>query len=213
MLKQDLKKLPRLLLGLTLLGLAIVILKDCRVGLAPWNTFHYGLHKKFGIQYGTAGQLVGIVIIIITCFMKLYPGIGTILNVFWIGTVINIVDSSGIIRIPENYIIRVFIYVFFVFVLSYGIYLYLSCYIGAGPRDGLMVALVDITKGRVFIVKCTMELIALSMGMLLGVMPGIGTIISVFGVPYFISKIFKVKNFVSKRELQHTIPDYFKKEN
>ncbi|UOP01023.1 YczE/YyaS/YitT family protein [Kingella potus] len=64
--------------------------------------------------------------------------------------------------------------------------LYLSCRLGAGPRDGLMVGLCMKTGWRVGIVRSLMEISVCGAGWLLGGTVGIGTLLFAFGVGWVV---------------------------
>ncbi|PLX33881.1 MAG: hypothetical protein C0604_02740 [Clostridiales bacterium] len=54
--------------------------------------------------------------------------------------------------------------------------MYLSCGLGAGPRDGLMIALMNLTGKRVTVIKTSIEVTVTVLGIIMGGPLGIGTI-------------------------------------
>ncbi len=71
------------------------------------------------------------------------------------------------------------------FIMGFGIYLYIGVGLGSGPRDGLMIALTKRTKKPVGLVKVSIESLALLAGYLLGGSIGIGTLIMAIGGGFF----------------------------
>ena len=78
--------------------------------------------------------------------------------------------------------------------MSLGTYLYISCELGCGPRDGLMVVLTKITKKPVSTIRGIIEIGALIAGYLLGGHVGIGTFIIALGLGYCMKFVFKKFN-------------------
>ena len=66
------------------------------------------------------------------------------------------------------------------FLVGFGSALYITCGLGAGPRDGLMTGLNVRTRIRVGRIRLMLELIALSIGWILGGKVGVGT--ALFGL-------------------------------
>ena len=93
--------------------------------------------------------------------------------------------------------------------LNYGIYVYISCLLGAGPRDGLLVGLVKITGVSVSIIRPAIEITILIIGILLGGSYGIGTVINAIGGGYLLNAIFKLHKFNPKKTNQMVITDLF----
>jgi uncharacterized membrane protein YczE len=57
--------------------------------------------------------------------------------------------------------------------------IYMTCGLGGGPRDGLLMGLIKRTGVRIIYIKTTMDGTALLIGFLLGGTVGVGTVLSV----------------------------------
>ena len=79
--------------------------------------------------------------------------------------------------IPEtdNISLKIFYILFGIMLVGIGSALYITCGLGTGPRDGLMTGLHYRTGVRVGRVRLVLEVLALSIGFLLGGTLGIGT--------------------------------------
>ena len=73
---------------------------------------------------------------------------------------------------------------------------------GCGPRDGFMQILTKRTKYSVGLIKNVIEIIAFSLGWLLGGELGLGTIITALSMGIILEIMFKYYN-VDVKELQH----------
>lgn len=207
---KDIKKIPKQIIGYMIIGFSVYLLKLMNLGMHPWGTLQLGIVNITGLPFGTISQLVGFTIIVISFFLKIYPGLGTLLNMFFIGFFINIYESINLIPQPSNIWLRVFLVLVAQIIFNYGIYFYISCGIGAGPRDGLMVGLVKKTGKSVTIIKTTLEATVFIIGFLLGGTIGIGTVIVTFSGGWILNKIFELHKYNPKEEHHTKLTDYFK---
>lgn len=205
---EDIKKLPGLLLSFFICAYGLAQMKNVGIGMNSWATLNMGIAYKSGIYYGKASQLVGLGIILFSLFLKIYPGIGTILNMYFIGLFVDIIDKYRITMVPENSILKIVALVIGLIIFSYGIYSYLKFELGAGPRDGLLVGVVKITGVSVKYAKPAIEITVLIIGFLLGGTVGTGTVIVTLCGGYILDKIFEWKNFNPKKTDQRKLSDY-----
>lgn len=192
------KRLPKLFLGFFIISIGIQIMINSNLGLNPWGIFHSGLSKTFQITFGRAAQLTGFGIILISTILKIYPGIGTVLNMIFIGYFVDLVASLGFLPLFDNFFANIISFFIGTFIFSFGIYFYLNANLGPGPRDGLMLALTKITPFTAGRIKIIMEISISIIGFLMGGSIGIGTIIAAFFGGIFIDLLFKLFKFNPK---------------
>ena len=170
-------------LGLALFSLGSVLILRSRVGLGPWDVFHQGLTRHLPLTFGQASITTGFVVLLLAWACGARPGVATVLNMLLVGAFIDLylwlgfVPDFGAWALP----LRVAIDLTGVLAIGMGTALYIKGNLGAGPRDGLMLALARRTGGRVSIVRGAIEVLALAVGALLGGTAGIGTIIFALG--------------------------------
>lgn len=211
MIKRDIKKVPLLVFALFILSLGIVLLKQSGLGLDPWGVFHEGMSNLTGLSFGLVIEIIGYVILILSLIIKIYPGIGTVINIFVVGKFIDILLNSNVF-IPNE----VTKYLFFIagfIILCFGRALYISCNLGSGPRDGLFVGLVKITKVDVKYIKPAIEIVVFSAGVLYGGTYGIGTILLMFFSGYIVEFFFNILKYDPKTKNHSSLNLYFKKTN
>ena len=180
------------------------------IGYGPWEVFHVGLGKALRISIGNASIIVGFVIVLITLLMKEKLGFGTILNMVLIGWFMDIILKFNLIPQVENKILGVLVLVLGLYVISLGSFFYIGSGFGAGPRDGLMVALTRRLKLPIGVIRGGIELTATIIGWLLGGMAGIGTIISGVAIGFCIQSTFQALKF-KPTEIKHsTLSDMYK---
>jgi uncharacterized membrane protein YczE len=169
----QLRRTPRLVLGLVLFGVGIAMIVLGDFGLPGWDVFHQGLAEKTPLTIGTAVIAVGAVILILLLWLREPIGIGTVGNVILIG--LSVDATLFLVEDPTNIWVRAALTLSGPLVVAIGSGLYLGVRLGPGPRDGLMTALarrgVTLWKARAVV-----EALALTAGYLLGGTVGWGTI-------------------------------------
>ncbi|MEI5908292.1 YitT family protein [Bacillus spongiae] len=162
--------------GLLVLALGISLtIKGKMFGIGPWDVLHYGLYLQMGLTVGTWSIIVGLLILMMTALItKELPKTGAWLNMLLIGVFIDLF----LYLLPDvnTMLGQMAIYVMGVVILGYGIGLYVSADFGAGPRDSLMLLLVEKTGWSVKWVRNGMEIMVFLLGWLLGGPIGIGTL-------------------------------------
>jgi len=167
-------RLVQLYAGLVLYGLSSSLLVLSGLGLDPWDVFHQGLSRTFGLAIGTWAILVGLVVLLLWIPLRQRPGLGTVSNVVLIGLTMNVV--LGHVHAPHALSIRVVCLVCGVFLNGVATGMYIGAGFGPGPRDGLMTGLA--ARGHsIRVVRTSIELAVLGTGWLLGGTVGVGTVV------------------------------------
>ncbi|WP_445683308.1 YczE/YyaS/YitT family protein [Sporosarcina sp. FSL W7-1349] len=165
------------LAGLMVMSLGIsMTIKGQRLGISPWDVLHVGLYRNFGLTIGTWGILTGLIIVLTTAaVMKQWPKIGTWINMVLLGLFIDLFNWL----LPEFSTLwgQTIIYVIGVVVLSYGVGIYVSPNMGAGPRDSLMLILAKKWGISIKVIRTGIEVLAGIIGWLLGGPVGVGTVL------------------------------------
>lgn len=185
----------KLLIGFFLFALGVVITINADLGYSPWDVFHQGLSNVLHIRLGTANIMVGFIIIVIGIYKGQRPGIGTIGNMFLVGSFINLIMDSGLLPIFSHLYLRLLTLLFAILIMGYASYLYISAAFGAGPRDGLMILIHEKTGKSIGFVRNSMDISVLLVGYLLGGPVGIGTVLLSFGTGRAIQLMFKLFKF------------------
>ena len=167
------ERLLILIFGLTIFGLGDAFLIVSTLGNSPWTVLAEGISLNTPLNIGESTFIISVFILLLWIPLRQKPGFGTIANIVVIATAIEL--GLHIIPSTENLTLQLF-YVFFgIILVGFGSALYITCGLGTGPRDGLMTGLHYKTGVRVGRVRLGIEIIALSVGALLGGSLGIGT--------------------------------------
>jgi uncharacterized membrane protein YczE len=115
------------------------------------------------------------VVLLLWIPLKEKPGFGTLANIAIIAAAIQI----GVTFFPrqENYLIAIVYCLMGIAMVGFGSALYITCGLGAGPRDGLMTAIHNRSGVRIGRVRLAIESSVLVTGWLLGGALGLGTLL------------------------------------
>ncbi|MDD3640776.1 MAG: hypothetical protein PHQ99_06200 [Atribacterota bacterium] len=215
-MKDIYQRIIRLMWGLFLYSFGILLTVNAHIGYAPWDVLHVGIADTVGLTIGSISILLGIFIVIITVLLGEKVGLGTICNMIFIGLFFDSIYALKIIPVPENTFLAIVMLITGLFIIAFATYFYISTGFGAGPRDGLMVALARITKLPIGICRGVIEFMAVVSGWLLGGMVGIGTVLAAFGIGFCVQITFYFLKFdatkVEHETIAYTYRKYFKKE-
>jgi uncharacterized membrane protein YczE len=164
-----------LTLGIVLLGIGSSLTVQSGLGNAPWTVLAQGISIQTGLTLGISFFLVSLVVLLLWIPLSLKPGYGTIANTVFFAFGLQI----GIEYIPEptNSLMAYLLVLAGVWTSGAGGALYITCGLGTGPRDGIMLGFLGKSKLPITVVRALIEIFVLLLGYLLGGLVGIGTII------------------------------------
>ena len=168
------QRILQLLGGLVLFGASSSMLLLSRLGLDPWDVLHQGLSRQIGLGVGTWAIIAGVAVLALWIPLGQRPGIGTVLNVLLVGSVIDLILAT--VPPPHALASRIGLLVGGVLLNGIATGAYIGAGLGPGPRDGLMTGLV--ARGHpIRVVRTAIELTVLAGGWALGGTVGVGTVV------------------------------------
>jgi uncharacterized membrane protein YczE len=177
-------RLAVLLVGLFVCGLGIVLFLQAHLGLAPWDVLHQGIANHTPLSFGWANVAVGVSVLLLAWRLGARPGFGTVANAVLIGMFIQLLTATR--ALPDlagaAYAARLGYLALGLLAFGVGTALYIGAGMGAGPRDGLMLAVSRRTRARVAVARASTELAALGCGVALGGSVGLGTAVFALGI-------------------------------
>ncbi|HEY5561528.1 MAG TPA: membrane protein [Clostridiaceae bacterium] len=202
-------KMPSLFFGFFLYAVAILLALYSKLGMSPWDVFHMGIVNHSILSLGQTSELVGLGIIIISIFLGVIPGIGSILNMFFIGIFIDLINNTGILKTPDNILGKILMLLLAIIIMGIATYFYLKVELGAGPRDGLMEGLVIKLNRPVWLIRGDIEITALIIGIILGGPVGIGTLLLAVAIGPSVEFAFRIGKYDSKKAQHMNLLDLF----
>lgn len=176
--------------GLFVLAAGIVSILKANLGMGPWSVFHVGLTYHVPITLGRVTQIVGLIIIAFSLVLQIYPGIGTILNMIFVGFFIDLINPY--VPFMDNYFSQIALLTCSILLIGIGSGLYINANLGAGPRDGLMLGLSTKTGKSIRLVRNSIEITVLVVGFFLGGPVGVGTVVFAFAIGPFVQFFLEV---------------------
>ena len=184
------RKVIQVLVGTTLIGTGVALNFSSNLGLGPWGVFHEGISLNTSLTFGNAIIATGIFVTLLLIPLKQKPGIATLVDIFWIGTVADLVIS---LNLNAETLVLKWIFVFIgILCIGSGTAIYVGADMGSGPRDGVMVGLES--KGlKIGMARNVIEVTALTLGWLLGGTVGLSSVVIAISIgpvvqlviPYF----------------------------
>lgn len=168
------RRLVQLYVGLTLYGVSMALMIRSRLGLDPWDVFHYGIARQVPVSFGTVVIGVGFLVLLAWIPLRQWPGLGTVSNAIVIGLITD--AALALLSAPDQLAWRIVFLVLGIVGNGVATAMYIGAHLGPGPRDGLMTGLVRRTGLSVRVVRTSIELTVLAVGWLLGGVVGIGTV-------------------------------------
>ena len=173
----DLSWLRALLLtiGIILLGIGGSFTVQSNLGTAPWTVLAQGISVQTGLPLGVSFFLVSLTLFLMWIPLSLKPGYGTVANTIFFAAGLQI--GVDYIPTPANAFMAYLLLLFGIFITGAGGAMYITCGLGTGPRDGIMLAITGIAKMPFTVVRAIIEIFVLTVGYFLGGDVGIGTVI------------------------------------
>ncbi|WP_193556993.1 YczE/YyaS/YitT family protein [Salicibibacter halophilus] len=167
--------------GLLTLSFGGSLMIQSTLGTATWDVLHIGLANLSPLSVGMWVQIVGILMICMTWRIeKQKPKIGTFVNILCIGILLDIWLLLPIGQVFSSTWQLFFVLIAGIVFMGIGAGMYVSTGLGAGPRDGMTLALANKSGKSIRFVRTLLEGTALFLGWLLGGPVAFGTFLSVF---------------------------------
>ena len=127
-----------LLTGCLVLGLGVAMLLTADLGSDGYSTLVNGLARRSGLAFWVANILVGVVLLAIAAGRRLFPGVGTVVQVLVVGAVVS--ELLPVLTTPASLLGRTALLVAAFPVLAVGIAGYLGSRLGAAPIEAAALA-------------------------------------------------------------------------
>jgi uncharacterized membrane protein YczE len=139
------------------------------LGLHPWEVLHVALYQKFGLTIGTWSVIVGLLLVCVTWFVKrAYINIGTFGNALLVGPFMDFFLWLDFLPEASHTYLDYLMLACAIVIAGIAGGLYVAGGIGAGPRDGFMLAVSDRTKLSISRARIVVELVVMAIGFFLG---------------------------------------------
>jgi uncharacterized membrane protein YczE len=169
------RRFAQLLAGLVGYGVTASMMVLAGLGLDPWDVFHQGMSRTFGLGIGTWAVIASILVLLCGWTpLRQRPGVGTVTNALMVGVVMDVILAT--VHPPHVLWARIALLVGGVIGNGFATGFYIGAGLGPGPRDGLSTGIAG--RGHSMrVVRTTIEGTVLVTGFLLGGTVGVGTLL------------------------------------
>lgn len=197
---RSLRRFVRLNLGLMLYGFGLALIVEAQIGLPPWDVFAKGISIQLGTSYGVASVIVSALVLLAWIPLKVKPGIGSILNAILIG----VWSDIFIPMLPSwnSYLEELGAFLFGMVVVAAATGLYITSYLGSGPRDGLMIGTQKLLGWPLWRIRTMYEVLVLAIGWLMGGQVREGTLIFAVCIGILMQVSLKIFKYDEKKKIQ-----------
>lgn len=186
----EVKPLTMLCISLSLFGIGEGMLVLANLGSTPWTVLAQGVAIHTQLSLGLVTFLISVLVLLLWIPLRLKAGLGTILNMTLVAIALQIFIE--LFAPPTDMVSRGLLCIGGVVLIGIASSLYLTCHMGAGPRDGLMVGICQKTGWKVGVVRSSIEIIVCLVGWALGGVLGFGTLLFAFGVGWVVQMSLNV---------------------
>lgn len=170
--------------ALTVFGIGDGLMVLAALGSTPWTVLAQGLalQTAWPLAWTTFG--ISAWVLLLWLPLRQRPGLGTVLNMTLIALALG--ATVALLEAPQTLWLKIIYCLTGIFLVGTASAFYLTCYLGAGPRDGLMVGLCSRFGWPVGRVRTGLEAAVCFIGWLMGGTVGIGTLLFAFGVGWVV---------------------------
>lgn len=167
----------RLLAGLWVFAAGIALMVRAQLGVSSWDVLHDAVRLHTPLTFGAAVVVISILVVVISFFMGVRPGVGTVANVLLVGAFADLLLLSGLLADVGTAALPVRLggLLAGIGAIALGTALYISARLGAGPRDSLMLAAAKRLGVSTGTARALIEGSVLILGALMGGAVGMGT--------------------------------------
>ena len=186
-------RLLSLYFGLFTFGWAAAMMLRAGVGVDPWTVFAEGLYLTTGIGIGWWVVIIGLVVLLLWIPLGQRPGFGTVFNALLVGPSMEV--GLLFIETPESLIHQWIVFLTGMLMMAVASGFYIGARFGPGPRDGLMTGANKKFGWPIWIVRTTIEVTVLIIGVVLGGTFGWGTIVFALAIGPLVHRTIPAMTF------------------
>ncbi len=201
--KQILFQWLKIALGLLVFAFGVHLTIRANIGLAPWDCLGMGLSYHTPLNYGLSVTAVSVIVLALDLLLRERIGCGTIIDALLTGNLVQLFNDIDPFPPNQRLIPGVGLMLLGFVFMALGMWLYMRCEQGCGPRDALLVGLGKrLPRIPIGFVEILLWGAVTLLGWLLGGPVGLGTLISTFGAGLVMQLVYSLIRF-EPRALRH----------
>lgn len=176
------RRIVMTILGVLTAGFSVGIFKFSMFGMDPFQVFAHGIWEHFNIGFGTVYAIINLLMLVAIFFLdKTKIGLGTLINIFLLGYVVEFSSLLFMTWIPDpSLAIRIVALLIAIVIISLGSALYFTGDLGVSTYDAVALFMSEKKIAKFQYCRIGTDLVCTVIGFLLGATVGIGTLITAF---------------------------------
>jgi len=168
--------------GVLVAGFSVGMFNFSAFGMDPFQVFAHGVWKHMPIGFGTFYMILNLIMLIFIFFIdRRKIGLGTVINIFLLGYVVEFSSWFLDARFPNpSIMVRGLFLIVGIIILCFGSSLYFIGDLGVSTYDAVALILSEKKVARFQYCRIGSDLICTIIGYLLGATVGVGTLVTAF---------------------------------
>ncbi len=181
-MKEKTRRIIMTVFGVLIAGFSVGMFNFSVFGMDPFQVFAHGASRHIPLGYGNFYSILNLLMLIVIFFVdRRKIGLGTFINIFLLGYVIQFSSWLFDVWIPNpNLLIKVVFLLIGIVIISFGSSLYFTGDLGVSTYDAVALILSEKKVARFQYCRIGTDFICTLIGFLLGATVGIGTVITAF---------------------------------
>ncbi|MBH1940771.1 hypothetical protein I5677_07715 [Mobilitalea sibirica] len=181
-MKEKYRRIIMTVFGVLVAGFSVGMFNFSAFGMDPFQVLAHGAWMHIPIGFGTFYAILNLIMLVAIFFIDRHKiGLGTVINIFLLGYVVEYSSWLFQTRIPDPTIgIRVTFLIIGLIILCFGSSLYFIGDLGVSTYDAVALILSEKKVARFQYCRIGSDLICTTVGFLLGATVGIGTVVTAF---------------------------------
>jgi uncharacterized protein len=181
-MNEKFKRVIMTIFGVLIAGFSVGMFNFSAFGMDPFQVLAHGIWSHTVLGYGTFYSIMNLIMLIIIFFIDRHKiGLGTFINIFLLGYVVQFSSWLFETWIPNpTFGLKIIFLIIGIIIMCFGSSLYYTGDLGVSTYDAVALILSEKKAARFQFCRIGSDFICTILGYLLGATVGIGTIVTAF---------------------------------
>lgn len=181
-MKEKYRRIIMTVFGVLVAGFSVGMFNFSAFGMDPFQVLAHGIWMHLPIGFGTFYMILNLLMLVFIFFIdKRKIGLGTMINIFLLGYVVEFSSWLFETSIPDpSLAIRALMLIIGMIIISFGSSLYFIGDLGVSTYDAVALILSEKKIARFQYCRIGSDLICTAVGYVLGATVGVGTVVTAF---------------------------------
>lgn len=168
--------------GVLTAGFSVGIFNFSVFGMDPFQVFAHGVWEHLSMGFGTFYAILNLIMLVFIYFIdKTKIGLGTLINIFLLGYVVQFSSWLFVFLIPEpTILVRSLALVVAILIICFGSAMYFTGDLGVSTYDAVALLMAEKKIAKFQYCRIGTDLVCTGIGFALGATVGVGTLVTAF---------------------------------